>query len=157
MHPNLSFEQAPPLSVPFRFFLTAPLFGIAAGVLLLLQGEGMLASRWIPATLAATHLMVVGFMLQAMCGALLQFVPVAAGGNIWRPQLVAGLVHPLLIAAAGLLCGLGELRRDVEGFCEDRAAQCAAEAGARARRDAIDQLNQAARRVRQARRRGSRN
>lgn len=103
MHPSLSFEQAPPLSVPFRFFLTAPLFGIAAGLLLLLQGEGMLASRWMPAALAATHLMVVGFMLQAMCGALLQFVPVAAGGNIWRPRLVAGLVHPMLIAAACLL------------------------------------------------------
>lgn len=103
MHPNLSFEQAPPISVPFRFFLTAPLFGIAAGLLLLLQGEGMLVSRWTPATLAATHLMVVGFMLQAMCGALLQFVPVAAGGNIWRPRLVAGLAHPLLIAAAATL------------------------------------------------------
>lgn len=103
MHPNLSFEQAPPITVPFRFFLTAPLFGIAAGLLLLMQGGEMLASRWMPATLAATHLLVVGFMLQAMCGALLQFVPVAAGGNIWRPRLVAGMVHPLLVVAAVLL------------------------------------------------------
>lgn len=103
MHPNLSFEQAPPLAVPFRFFLTAPLFGIAAGLLLFLQGGEMLASRWMPATLAATHLLVVGFMLQAMCGALLQFVPVAAGGNIWRPRLVAGIVHPVLAAATVLL------------------------------------------------------
>jgi hypothetical protein len=31
MHPNLSFEQVPPIDVPFRFFLTAPLFGAAAG------------------------------------------------------------------------------------------------------------------------------
>lgn len=103
MHPELSFEQAPPIDVPFRFFLTAPLFGIAAGVLLALEGEGMLASRWTPAALAGTHLLVVGFMLQAMCGALLQFVPVAAGGNIWRPRRVATLVHPLLIVAAILL------------------------------------------------------
>jgi hypothetical protein len=103
MHPNLSFEQAPPLSVPFRFVLTAPLFGVAAGLLLLVQGGDMLASRWTPGALAATHLMAVGFMLQAMCGALLQFVPVAAGGNIWRPRLVAGFVHPLLAAAAVLL------------------------------------------------------
>lgn len=103
MHPNLSFEQAPPISVPFRFFLTAPLFGIAAGLLLLVQGGEMLSSRWVPSALAGTHLLVVGFMLQAMCGALLQFVPVATGGNIWRPQWVAGLVHPLLVVAAGLL------------------------------------------------------
>lgn len=103
MHPNLSFEQAPPISVPFRFFLTAPLFGIAAGLLLFWQGGEMLASRWMPAALAATHLLVAGFMLQAMCGALLQFVPVAAGGNIWRPRLVAGIVHPLLIVGVSLL------------------------------------------------------
>jgi hypothetical protein len=103
MHPNLSFEQAPPISVPFRFFLTAPLFGVAAGLLLFMQGGAMLGSRWMPGTLAGTHLLVAGFMLQTMCGALLQFVPVAAGGNIWRPRLVAGVVHPLLVVAALLL------------------------------------------------------
>lgn len=103
MHADLSFEQAPPISVPFRFFLTAPLFGMAAGLLLFSQGGEMLASRWTPGALAGTHLLVAGFMLQAMCGALLQFVPVAAGGNIWRPQLVAAVVHPLLVAAAILL------------------------------------------------------
>ncbi len=103
MHPNLSFEQAPPISVPYRFFLTAPWFGIAAGLLLLVQGEVLLASRWAPGTLAMVHLFVAGFMLQAMCGALLQFIPVAAGGNIWRPRWLAAIVHPLLIVAAGLL------------------------------------------------------
>jgi hypothetical protein len=112
MHPNLSFEQAPPIWVPYRFFLTAPIFGIAAGLLLAWSGSDALASRWTPAALALTHLMVVGFMLQAMCGALLQFIPVAAGGNIWRPGLVAGLVHPalfvgVLLLAAGFLAGPG--------------------------------------------------
>jgi hypothetical protein len=103
MHPNLSFEQAPPISVPFRFFLTAPLFGIAAGLLLLVQGGEMLSSRWMPGALAGTHFLVAGFMLQAMCGALLQFVPVATGGNIWRPHWVAGWVHPLLALSVILL------------------------------------------------------
>lgn len=103
MHPVLSFDQAPPIDVPFRFLLTAPLFGIAAGVLLSIEGGEMFASRWMPSALAGTHLMVLGFMLQAMCGALLQFLPVAAGANVWRPRLVAGVVHPLLIVAAGLL------------------------------------------------------
>lgn len=103
MHPNLSFEQAPPVSVPYRFFLTAPWFGVAAGLLLTFSGGDLLASRWTSGALAATHLLVVGFMLQAMCGALMQFVPVAAGGNIWRPRLVAGVVHPLLLVSAVLL------------------------------------------------------
>ncbi len=103
MHPNLSFEQAPPISVPYRFFLTAPLFGAAAGLLLAWLGAAALESRWTPGALALTHLLTVGFMLQAMCGALLQFVPVSTGGNIWRPKLVAAVVHPLLAVAALLL------------------------------------------------------
>jgi hypothetical protein len=42
-------------------------------------------------------------MLQAMSGALFQFIPVAVGGNVWRPRLVANVVHPLLAMAALLL------------------------------------------------------
>jgi hypothetical protein len=105
MHPNLSFEQAPPISVPFRFFLTAPLFGVLAGLLLVWLGEDALASRWTPGALALTHLLTTGFMLQAMCGALLQFVPVICGGNVWRPRLVAGLLHPTSAIAALMLAG----------------------------------------------------
>lgn len=101
----LSFEQAPPISVPMRFFLTAPLFGILAGALLLWQGPAVLESRWAPATLALTHLITAGFMLQVMCGALLQFIPVAAGGNIWRPRLVAAVVHLSISLAVLLFAG----------------------------------------------------
>jgi hypothetical protein len=57
-----------------------------------------------PETLALTHLVVAGFMLQAMCGALLQFVPVATGRNVWRPQLAAGFAHPLILLGTLLLC-----------------------------------------------------
>lgn len=103
MHADLSFDQAPPISVPFRFFLTAPWFGVAAGVLLLWQGGDLLLSRWMPGALALTHLLVLGFMLQAMTGALFQFVPVAAGGNLWRASTVATVVHPAFAAGAALL------------------------------------------------------
>lgn len=106
MHPDLSFEQAPPISVPYRFFLTAPWFGVLAGLLLVWVGESAVASRWTTGTLALTHLLAVGFMLQAMAGAVLQFVPVAAGGNVWRPTLVAAVVHPgLLVASVSLVIG----------------------------------------------------
>jgi hypothetical protein len=104
MHADLSFDQAPPISVPFRFFLTAPWFGVAAGLLLLWQGGDLLVSRWMPGALAFTHLLVLGFMLQAMTGALFQFVPVAAGGNLWRASTVATVVHPALACGALLLC-----------------------------------------------------
>jgi hypothetical protein len=103
MQPTLSFEQAPPISVPYRFFLTAPLFGAVAGLILAWHGPAAFASRWSPGALAMTHLIVVDFMLQAMCGSLLQFVAVVAGANIWRPRLVATLVHPLITAGAVFL------------------------------------------------------
>jgi hypothetical protein len=99
----LSFEQAPPMSASFRFFLTAPAFGVAAGLLLAWEGPDALASRWTPAALALTHLLTAGFLLQAMCGALLQFIPVATGANVWRPLLLAGVVHPALLTGAALL------------------------------------------------------
>ena len=113
MQPALSFEQAPPISVPYRFFLTAPLFGVIAGLLLALLGPAALESRWAPGALAMTHLIVVDFMLQVMCGALLQFVAVVAGANIWRPRLVATLVHPLITAGAVLLASAFLLEQQV--------------------------------------------
>ena len=103
MQPTLSFEQAPPISVPYRFFLTAPMFGIVAGLILAFLGPEAFESRWAPGALAMTHLIVVDFMLQAMCGSLLQFVAVVAGANIWRPRLVAHLVHPMITAGAVFL------------------------------------------------------
>jgi hypothetical protein len=103
MHPNLSFDQAPPISVPYRFFLVAPWFGVMAGVLLAWSGPDAFASRWTPEALALTHLIALGFMLQAMSGALFQFIPVAVGGNVWRPRLVANAVQPLLVLATLLL------------------------------------------------------
>lgn len=93
MQALLSFDQSPPLSAPLRFFLTAPVFGLLAGALVLWQGPGLFASRWTPAALALTHLITLGFMLQVMLGALLQLLPVVAGANLARPRLVATGVH----------------------------------------------------------------
>ena len=82
-----------------RFFLTAPLFAVAAAALLLGAGEFPL-SRWQPAVIAATHLVVLGFVAMIMVGALFQLIPVLCGGVIPRPRLVAGLVHAGLSAGA---------------------------------------------------------
>lgn len=104
--PALSFDQAPPLSVPFRFFLTAPLFLMLAGALLIAEGRDALASRWGGETLALVHLMVAGFLLQVMVGAVLQFVPVVTGGNVRRPTRLAALAHPALaLGALALVAG----------------------------------------------------
>lgn len=98
MHPDLNFQQAPPISVPFRFFLTAPLFGVAAGLLILSFGPAALTSRWAPATLALTHLLTLGFITLVMCGALMQMLPVLAGSVLPRPLAVSTATHTLLTA-----------------------------------------------------------
>ena len=103
----LSLERAPPLSVPLRFFLSAPLFGIAAASLLLWAGPQAFASRWTAALLAATHLLTLGFVTMVMCGALMQLIPVVAGVSIPAPRRVAAAVHlPLSLGAAALGPGL---------------------------------------------------
>ena len=93
----LTFEQTPPLSVPLRFFLTAPLFAVAAALLLVWHGSDAFVSRWSPVTLALTHLMTLGFLAMCMIGALLQMLPVVAGVVIPYSRVTAGATHILLV------------------------------------------------------------
>jgi hypothetical protein len=99
----LSFDDGPPISAPLRYFLTAPVFAICAGLLLLWSGPDLFASRWTPQALAFTHLITVGFMLQVMLGALQQLLPVMAGANIRHPLRVATVVHAAITLGAILL------------------------------------------------------
>ncbi|MHB1144598.1 MAG: hypothetical protein ACYCZS_06840 [Thiobacillus sp.] len=93
---GLSFEQAPPFSLPLRFFLTAPLFLFAAAILIVLSPDA-LASRWTPQALALTHALTLGFLAMAMLGALLQMLPVVAGSPLPAPRWVAGISHVSLV------------------------------------------------------------
>jgi hypothetical protein len=101
----LALEQAPPLSVPLRFFLSGPPLGAAAGVLVAVRWDVVTESRWALESLAAVHLVTVGFMLQVMAGALLQFLPVAAGANVWRPRVTGAVAHIGFLGGGLLLVG----------------------------------------------------
>ncbi|MHB1076620.1 hypothetical protein [Thiobacillus sp.] len=102
---GLSFEQAPPFSLPLRFFLTAPLFLLAAALLIVL-GPASLASRWTPQALALTHALTLGFLAMVMLGALMQMLPVVAGSPLPMPRLVAWLTQvPLALGTAALMIG----------------------------------------------------
>lgn len=110
MQAMLAFENAPPFTAPLRFFLTAPLFAVLAGLVVAVEGPEIFASRWTPGALAATHLITIGFMLQVMLGALIQILPVVAGANLKQPLVVAkvvnaGLSAGALLLAAGFLSG----------------------------------------------------
>ncbi|MGV7207193.1 permease [Oxalobacteraceae bacterium A2-2] len=102
----LSFDANPSLSLPLRYFLSAPLFAALAFAFLAWHGEAALLTRWSPLTLAVVHLMVLGCLSMAMTGALLQILPVAAGLAVPRVALVGKATHiglclgSLLLAAA---------------------------------------------------------
>jgi len=105
---GLDFKQAPPITVPFRFFLTAPLFGVLAALAMLWYGPELFVSRWSPATLAVVHLLTLGSMTMVMAGAMTQMLPVLAGAPVARPRTVAAIVHSALVLgtlmmAAGFL------------------------------------------------------
>jgi len=98
----LSTRQSPPLGVPLRFFLTAPLF-VAAGGLVLLSHPEALTDRWSAPMLAVTHAWVLGFMLMIMLGALQQVIPVLIGVPLPAPERVSRHGHLLLTAGTALL------------------------------------------------------
>lgn len=101
---GLSFEQAPPVSIPLRFFIAAPFFGMLAALVLIFDGDTLFMSRWSAAALALTHLMTVGYMLQIMVGALFQVLPVAGGGGLRGQGALAAVLQPVLVVGA---CALG--------------------------------------------------
>lgn len=75
----LDLAQAPPPARPLRWLLSAPLWGLAAGVGVLVLGDAAFTSRWAPQTVALVHAFTLGVLGNAMLGSLLQFLPVAAG------------------------------------------------------------------------------
>lgn len=100
---GLSLDQAPPLHLPMRLFLTAPWLAVAAGVLIAIEAETALVSRWTPAALAATHLIAIGFLGQVMVGALLQMLPVITGSPVPAVGTTARVAHIMLTLGAALL------------------------------------------------------
>jgi hypothetical protein len=107
----LAIDHSPPLTAPLRFFLTAPLHGAAAGLLLALNGEAIAATRWSPSALAAVHLLALGVLAQVIAGALLQLLPVAVGRAVPFVRGVAVFTH-LGLNAGALLLVIGLLRMD---------------------------------------------
>ena len=83
---GLSPDKAPPVEAPLTLFYLLPFFLVLAGVLLASQGDQLLASRWTPAALAATHFLVLGAL-----------APVLArlGGN---EGVLAAIAAPLMHA-----------------------------------------------------------
>jgi hypothetical protein len=98
----LSLENAPGFWIPLRFFLTVPVFGVIAAVIVLLDGGQLFQSRWLPDSLAVAHIFALGYIAMAMLGALFQMLPVIMGAAFPQAERAAVLVH--LLVSLGTLC-----------------------------------------------------
>lgn len=94
---GLSIEQAPPISAPLRFYLTAPLFAIIAGFLILFSDTTVLMSRYSIDSIIITHALTIGFLSFIMLGSLSQMLPVLAGVVIPKVDVVTKASHGLLV------------------------------------------------------------
>jgi len=95
---GLSLEQAPPISVVLRFFITASVFGLLLGLYLTGSIANLFSLSEHTFQVAVVHLLALGVMASFMLGALFQMLPVLAGVIIQKPTKQAMVVHLLLIA-----------------------------------------------------------
>ena len=104
---GLSTDQAPPISAPVRFFLTAPLFGILAGILIFFSDAATLMNRFSMESIVVTHAITIGFLSFIMLGSMTQMLPVLAGAKMPKVELVTKSSYILLvIGVMSMLLGL---------------------------------------------------
>jgi hypothetical protein len=94
---GLTPDQAPAISAPLRFFLTAPLFAILAGILIFFSDAATLTSRFSMDSIVITHAITIGFLGFVMLGALTQMLPVLAGVSVPKVTLVSAISHVSLV------------------------------------------------------------
>jgi hypothetical protein len=100
---SLSPDQAPPIGLPLRFFVVAPVFLLLAALLLATGDGNPFENTHTPALLGATHGITLGFMAMVMLGAIQQVVPVVIGSRMPAPRLTAWLTMLPLTTGALLL------------------------------------------------------
>ena len=100
---GLSIEQAPPISAPLRFFLTAPLFAIFAGLLIFFSDASVLISRYSIESIVVTHAITIGFFGFIILGALTQMLPVLAGAKMPKVIFITTTSHLFLVLGSVLM------------------------------------------------------
>jgi len=104
LYKGLSLDQAPPLAVPFSFYIAGSLMGVGSGVAAGYLPD--LTDRWHPLMMLLAHSFLLGFVGLVMFGSIFQMLPVVAGAAVARPVLHSRiLLLLLLIGLAGLLAG----------------------------------------------------
>lgn len=104
MYSGLSLDQAPPISVVMRFFLTVPVIGIIVSMVVFLNPVEVLTPQH-PLSLASIHLMFLGVIAMAMIGALFQMQSVLGGRPIPSARGNSLLIHVFLVIGVLALFG----------------------------------------------------
>ena len=104
MYNGLSLDQAPPLSVVMRFFLTVPLFGLVLCAIIFFNPHAVLIPNH-PFSLAAIHLTFLGIITMSMIGALFQMQSVLGGRPIPSAPGNAFLIHLFFVIGILSLSG----------------------------------------------------
>lgn len=104
MYNGLSLDQAPPISVVIRFFLTVPLFGILMSAVVFFNPDTILIPSH-PLSLSVIHLMFLGVITMAMIGALFQMQSVLGGKPIPSASGNAFIIHAFLVIGVLSLAG----------------------------------------------------
>ncbi|MFD2231406.1 hypothetical protein [Alkalimarinus sediminis] len=107
---SLNFEFVPYWTIPFRFFLAAPLFAVLTGVVLCWLGGSFLLgdsptlwqSRWLREVIFTLHLTTIGAITIVMVGALYQITSVVGGRMLPGGNVAATLIFSGLTAGAVL-------------------------------------------------------
>ncbi|MCX6072831.1 MAG: hypothetical protein NTY39_00725 [Campylobacterales bacterium] len=104
MFNGLSLDQAPPISVVLRFFLTLPVFGLILSLFMIFFPIEILTPNH-PFSLAGIHLLFLGMISMGMIGALFQMQSVLGGAPIPSPLGNSIIIHTLLSAGILALAG----------------------------------------------------
>ena len=90
---GLSLDQAPPIKVVLRFFLSGSIFGVIAGLFLFFFNNDINSNF----ALILTHILTLGVMASFMFGALFQMLPVLCAVHIKSPLIESLRVNYTLI------------------------------------------------------------
>ncbi len=102
---GLAGKEAPSLSVPYRYLITATIALAALAVLLPLQRNEMLGFFITPHLLFLIHLATLGWITLTIVGASLQLVPVSLQVPIASERLAGWVFYLYLPGLLGLLYG----------------------------------------------------
>ena len=94
---GLSLEQAPSVSVPFRFFLSAPIFGVLISLVFLFLPFSEVSNQYSSKAIGVVHLFTLGILSMIIFGAMQQMMPVLAGAVVKKSKLFASIVHTSLV------------------------------------------------------------